>query len=216
VPRRPTPRGPLSATVLSALQQPPGSLGPTPPVARVDALANDDLQLALHRCYELHYRGLGANADWECDPALLGFRAELEGALVNRLHDRIGPLGDERHGDVRGVGGALVELVAGPAGPSLSSFLVESGTLGQFCESCVHRSAYQLKEADPPHLRHPENGRRGQGGHGRDPTRRVVLTMENHSFDNYFGAHLRGSLSRPRTCDPDPVWIQNWTICGPR
>ena len=58
------------------------ALGPTPPVAVVDALADDDLQLALYLCYELHYRGLaGADADWEWDPALLGFRAELERAL---------------------------------------------------------------------------------------------------------------------------------------
>ena len=146
-PPRPTPRGPLSAAVLLALRQPPGCLGPTPPVAVLDALSDDDLQLALYLCYELHYRGLaGADADWEWDPALLGFRAELERAFLQRLHDEIGPVRRAPLGDVRG---ALSELIAGETGPSLSTFLLESGTLVQLQEFCVHRSAYQLKEADP-------------------------------------------------------------------
>ena len=146
-PPRPTPRGPLSAAVLLALRQPPGCLGPTLPVAVVDALADDDLQLALYLCYELHYRGLaGTDADWEWDPALLGFRAELERAFLQRLRDEIGPVRRVPLGDVRG---ALSELIAGESGPSLSSFLLESGTLVQLQEFCMHRSAYQLKEADP-------------------------------------------------------------------
>jgi hypothetical protein len=144
---RPAPRGPLSAAVLLALRQPPGCLGPTPPVAVLDALSDDDLQLALYLCYELHYRGMaGADADWEWDPALLGFRAEMERAFLRRLHDEIGPVRRAQLGDVRG---ALSELIAGESGPSLSSLLLESGTLVQLQEFCVHRSAYQLKEADP-------------------------------------------------------------------
>jgi Iron-containing redox enzyme len=90
-----------------------------PPVA-VDALSDDDLHLALYCCYELHYRGLaGVDPEWEWDPALLGFRAELEGALLRRLHDEIGPsacLGD--------VGSALDELIAAASGPSLSTFAI--------------------------------------------------------------------------------------------
>jgi hypothetical protein len=116
-------------------------------VVRVDALADDDLQLALYLCYELHYRGLaGADADWEWDPALLGFRAELERAFLQRLHDEIAPV---RRGQLADAQGALSELIAGESGPSLSTFLLESGTLVQLQEFCVHRSAYQLKEADP-------------------------------------------------------------------
>ena len=146
-PRLPTSRGPLSATVLSALRQRPGSLGRTPRLAGVDGLADDDLQLALYCCYELHYRGFaGADADWEWDPALLGFRAELERSFLQRLRDEIGSAPRDLRGDV---GRALVELVAGASGPSLSRFLLESGTVNQFREFCAHRSAYQLKEADP-------------------------------------------------------------------
>jgi hypothetical protein len=144
---RPAPRGPLSALVLSAIRRAPGSLGSTPPIVHVDALADDDLQLALYLCDELHYRGLaGADADWEWDLALLGFRAELERAFLQRLHDEIGPVRRVQCGDVRG---ALSELIDGESGPSLSTFLLESGTLVQLREFCMHRSAYQLKEADP-------------------------------------------------------------------
>jgi len=145
--RRPKARGPLSAAVLSGIQRWPGSLGSMPSVAGVDAMADDDLHLALYLCYELHYRGLaGANADWEWDPALLGFRAELEHAFLGRLRDEVGPAEPVRLGDVRGL---LCELIAGASGPSLSSCLLCSGKLAQMQEFCIHRSAYQLKEADP-------------------------------------------------------------------
>ena len=40
-------------------------------------------------------------------------------------------------------------MIRGTSGPSLSTYLSESGTLEQLREFCVHRSAYQLKEADP-------------------------------------------------------------------
>jgi Iron-containing redox enzyme len=146
-PHRPGDRGPLSAAVLDAFRRTPGSLGQTPPVVRLDALSDDDLHLALYLCYELHYRGLaGADADWEWDPALLGFRAQLESAFLHRLLDEVGPARSVEPGDVRG---ALTDLIADAAGPSLSAFLLESGKLVQVQEFCVHRSAYQLKEADP-------------------------------------------------------------------
>jgi hypothetical protein len=143
----PAARGPLSAAVLSGIRHVPGTFGPTPPVPRVDALTDDDLQLALYLCYELHYRGLiGADPEWEWDPVLLGFRAELERTFLRRLHEEIGPAGREQLRDVRG---ALTELIAGESGPSLSTLLLESGCLVQLQEFCVHRSAYQLKDADP-------------------------------------------------------------------
>jgi hypothetical protein len=43
----------------------------------------------------------------------------------------------------------LEELIRAPSGPSLSAYRLESGTLSQLREFCMHRSAYQLKEADP-------------------------------------------------------------------
>jgi hypothetical protein len=117
------------------------------PSVTVDALSDADLHLALYCCYELHYRGLaGVDPEWEWDPALLGFRGEMERALLERPRDEIGPFADGSPGDV---GSTLDELIASASGPSLSKFILESGSLSQLREFCVHRSAYQLKEADP-------------------------------------------------------------------
>jgi hypothetical protein len=198
---RPTPRGPLSALVLSAILRSPGSLGRTPLVVRVEALTDDDLQLALYLCYELHYRGLaGADANWEWDPALLGFRAQLERAFLQRLHDEIIPVRRAQLGDVRG---ALSELIAGDTGPSLSSFLLESGSLVQLQEFCVHRSAYQLKEADPHTFAIPRLSGEAKAamveiqhdeyGNGWAPGMHSVLfgaTMTALGLDPVYGAYL--------------------------
>jgi hypothetical protein len=144
-PSLPRPRGPLSATVISALQRSPGSLGTTPPVGDIDPMSDDDFGLALYLCYELHYCGAG-KIEWEWDPDLLRFRAELERAFIDRLREEIGQAIPRFSYEV---GTALDELIRGSSGPSLSTYLSESGTLEQLREFCIHRSAYQLKEADP-------------------------------------------------------------------
>jgi hypothetical protein len=144
-PNLPWPRGPLSAAVISAFRRDPGTLGATPPVADVDALTDDDFSLALYLCYEVHYRGITAD-NWEWDVDLLRFRAELERVFEARLRDEVTPVEFPRPFDVTT---ALDETIRSSSGPSLSSFLLETGTLEQFREFCVHRSAYQLKEADP-------------------------------------------------------------------
>jgi hypothetical protein len=144
-PLLPWPRGPLSASVIAALQRQPGTLGVTPPISEIDALNDDDFALALYLCYELHYRA-GTDAGWEWDLDLLKFRAELEHVFEDRLRDEVLDLRSRLPVDVISV---LEELITTPSGPSLSTFLLESGTLDQLREFCIHRSAYQLKEADP-------------------------------------------------------------------
>jgi hypothetical protein len=86
------------------------------------------------------------DADWEWDPGLLKFRAKLERNFEDRLRDGVGP---EKFTFPLEVVPALDELLRASSGPSLSGYLLESGTLDQLRELCVHRSAYQLKEADP-------------------------------------------------------------------
>ncbi|HVB51148.1 MAG TPA: iron-containing redox enzyme family protein [Acidimicrobiales bacterium] len=144
-PLLPWPRGPLSSAVISALQRQPGTLGATPEVSGVDALSDDDFELALYLCYEVHYRGL-ADADWEWDPGLLRFRAELEKVFEGQLRDHLGSTSPLYPHEVVP---ALDELITASCDPSLSMYLGASGTLEQLREFCVHRSAYQLKEADP-------------------------------------------------------------------
>jgi heme oxygenase-like protein len=144
-PLLPWARGPLSATVISAFRREPGTLGATPPVSDVDALSDDDFSLALYLCYEVHYHGMTV-ANWEWDADLLRFRAELEKVFEDRLRDEIAPVTFHFPFEVTT---ALDETIQSSSGPSLSNHFLESGTLDQFREFCVHRSAYQLKEADP-------------------------------------------------------------------
>ncbi len=144
-PQLPLPRGPLSAAVLSAFRREPGTLGATPRVVGVDALSDDDFSLALYLCYEVHYRGMTV-ANWEWDSDLLRFRAELEKVFEDRLRDEVAPLEFQFPFEVAT---ALDETIGSFSGPSLPNHFLKTGTLDQFREFCVHRSAYQLKEADP-------------------------------------------------------------------
>ena len=130
---------------MAALQRQPGTLGVTPPVSEIDALNDDDFTLALHLCYELHYRA-GTDAGWEWDLDLLKFRAELERVFEDRLRDEVVDIKTRFPIEVVSV---LEELIRAPSGPSLSAYLLEPGTLDQLREFCMHRSAHQLKEADP-------------------------------------------------------------------
>jgi hypothetical protein len=111
-----------------------------------DPLHDDDLQLALYLCYELHYRSFaGVPDDLEWCPAVLTFRGGLERAFLARLDEECGtPLPDDP--DVESEVAALVETTGGP---SLSVFMRDDGALVHMREFAMHRSAYQRKEADP-------------------------------------------------------------------
>jgi hypothetical protein len=118
-----------------------------PPIDHLDALTDDDLHLALYCCYELHYRGFsGVDPEWEWSPPLLVVRRALERAFEARLTEEVGPVDVPAPSDVAA---ALWEVVAAGGGRSLSSYMAETGSLEEMREFCVHRSAYQLKEADP-------------------------------------------------------------------
>ncbi|HVM06800.1 MAG TPA: iron-containing redox enzyme family protein [Acidimicrobiales bacterium] len=146
-PPLPAPRGPLSAHLLDHLARRPGPLALPPPVpAEADVLADDDLQLALYCCYELHYRSFdGVDERWEWEPSLLALRRALEGAMEDALRVAVGPV-PVPGGDVAQ---ALADVIGRPGGPSLSRWVLDRGNLAHLREFAVHRSAYQLKEADP-------------------------------------------------------------------
>jgi hypothetical protein len=118
------------------------------PVSPDSPLADEDLQLALYACYELHYRGFdGVDDRWEWDPVLLSLRKALEGPFEAALHAAVGyvpTLVAPEESDI-----ALRRILESDDGPSLSQFLAREGTRDQMLEFMVHRSAYQLKEADP-------------------------------------------------------------------
>src|SRR4051794_20051651 len=143
-PELPPARGPLSELVLAHLRgRPPCAL--TVPPAEDDPLNGDDSSLALYLCYELHYRGFaGVPESMEWDPALLAVRAQLEHRFECRLRDA--GCTTAHRGDIEE---EIARTIDEASGPSLSTYMMESGTLDEFREFAVHRSAYQLKEADP-------------------------------------------------------------------
>ncbi|MFG3370390.1 iron-containing redox enzyme family protein [Streptomyces sp. NPDC048156] len=137
----PAPRGPLSARVISALQD-----------RGLDVIAHDDadpygedLQLALYVLYELHYQGFrGVAAEWEWDPQLLALRSALEHRFLGALRADVSVRADAER--------TLAELLVEPVGhddASVSNHLQRDGELWQFREYAVVRSLYHLKEADP-------------------------------------------------------------------
>lgn len=105
-----------------------------------------DVQLALHICYELSYRGFaGVDAGWEWDADLIGLRSRLEKVFLDHLRRCVGkvhavPADRELHGLAIGTDGD---------GAALGRFLQSYGTWQQFREYFVHRSIYRLKDADP-------------------------------------------------------------------
>jgi len=144
----PAPRGPLSERLFEALEGPPNEgLEPPEPIDPADPIADEDLQLALYLAYEIHYTGIrGVDEAWEWAPSLLAFRAGLERPFEAAVAELVEPAAEE---ELASVGAALQAIVAEDPGPPLSRYLETQGTQEQVLEHVVHRSAYQLKEADP-------------------------------------------------------------------
>jgi hypothetical protein len=150
VPVLPDSRGPLSAVLLHELR---GAAHRLPPIVLPDTsdpLADEDVQLALYVLYELHYRGFdGVDERWEWEPSLLALRSVLEDIFEGGLFYAIGPPDDDARIAPEDMDVALRGVADAKDAPSLSEHLEREGTRDQFREFAIHRSAYQLKEADP-------------------------------------------------------------------
>ncbi|MEC5189859.1 MULTISPECIES: iron-containing redox enzyme family protein [unclassified Arthrobacter] len=161
----PEPRGPISAGVLALLAQEPG---PDPAglaalhavvvrrMSVIEDLIDDDVQLALFCLYELHYGGLdGVDERWEWHPGLIGLRHLLEEpfeawlrAIASAVTDSVVrpeplPPGSDA------TAALLFDLAAREGGPSVSRHVAKKATAEQLREFLIHKSMYQLKEADP-------------------------------------------------------------------
>ncbi|HEU4978028.1 MAG TPA: iron-containing redox enzyme family protein [Solirubrobacteraceae bacterium] len=201
--RLPEPRGDVSALLLAGLARAPHELPPLAAPAVSDPIGDEDLQLALYLCYELHYRGLpGADARWEWEPSLLTLRARLEERFEHGLHAIAGPPAVERLAPEE-MDLALRAVAEADDAPSLSRYLERHGTVAQVLEFVVHRSAYQLKEADPhswaiPRLHGPPKAalveiqadEYGGGRPERVHARLFADTMDALGLDSAYGAHL--------------------------
>ncbi len=144
-PPLPRARGPISDGLLAALVGSPVDL-PTLTVGDVDPLVDDDLQLALYVCYELHYRGFaGVDERWEWNPSLLGLRHRLEAVFEAALRERFPYEAPTDPGDMT----AILLQIANQPGPSVSKYLKDRASEAEFREFLIHKSHFQLKEFDP-------------------------------------------------------------------
>ena len=199
-PALPAPRGPISATVIERMGRPVHRWARLPSVDG-DPLSGDDFHLALYVLYELHYRGFaGVDDAWEWEPSLLAARRELEAAFEAALRERVeGRTPEPRR---RGMADQLAELLVGD-GPSLSAHMETQGTLEQMAEFAVHRSAYQLKEADPHTWAIPrlaggpksamveiQADEYGGGVPGQSHAELFAATMAGLGLDPTYGAYL--------------------------
>lgn len=163
--RIPESRGPLSNALFALLAQAPAEAGTgldrlyhlaaRQVAGTSDIIGDEDIQLALFCLYELHYSGLaGVSDNWEWEPALILVRqlveAPFEAALRAAAHQAAadfelpaGALTSDQVADV------LFGLAATDTGPSVSRYVARKAGLDQLREFLIHKSMYQLKEADP-------------------------------------------------------------------
>ena len=197
----PQARGPLTALLAEHLPDPAGEFPAAPQLEPLDPLASDDLQLALFICHELHYGGVEGISDaWEWRPSLVAFGSALERAMLDRLLDEPG-----YHGQCRPeqLPEEIFALSSAESGPSLSRYLEGRAGNEEFREFVQHRSAYQLKEADPhtfgiPRVRGAAKAAMveiqadeyGGGDPERMHSRLFARTMEAFGLDSSYGFYV--------------------------
>ncbi len=206
--RAPSPRGPISEAVVGALRGDRAldvrAVRSAVEHTRSDVLADDDLQLALWVCYELHYAGFDdVDERWEWDPGLLAVRGDIEAPFEAELRRRTRDRVDEALADPGDVAERLFALAGRDDGPSLAAFLQRRASGEQFLETVVHRSLYQLKEADPhtwaiPRLGGPpkvalvelQYDEYGAGRPHRQHAHLFALGMAACGLDSSYGAYV--------------------------
>lgn len=208
-PALPAARGSISTLLFERLVHPPHRFGllslpllSFPARFAGPVLADEDVQLALFVCYELHHRGFeGVDERWEWNPSLLEVREILEARFEEGLARAVPCPPTQRPEHMRQ---ALTELVAAAVdGPDLPGFLQRQADLAQFREFVAHRSIRHLKEADPYTWAIPRLSGRPKaalveiqageygGGHAeRMHSELFRTTMRRLGMDDSYGAHL--------------------------
>jgi len=165
-----------------------------------DPFVDDDLQLALYLCYELHYAGIvGVDDRMEWSPVVLMLRAALENRFEAALTSVVPFAGESPES----VGAEIQRLVREDDGPALSRYAEKEASREQLLEHVVHRSAYQLKEADPHSWAIPRltggvkaalvEIQSDEYGGGRPERMHSVLfadTMQTLGLDERYGAYV--------------------------
>lgn len=195
-PSLPRPRGALTRALFDNWLngRPMGSAR----LAGIDALTDDDLHLALWSCYQLHYGGFdGVDDQLEWDPLTLAFRGILERAFEHALRS------EHRAADLPRDPITALRVVAAWSGPQLAAVVERSRDRLRIAEVAIHRSAYQLKEADPhtwaiPRLSGPGRAAMirlqwdeyGQGQPGQSHADLFADALRDLGLDPGFGAYI--------------------------
>lgn len=209
----PQPRGATSAALIDVLGSPVGTnassraalqdLAEAAVGGAPDVLHDEDVQLSLFVLYALFYRGFeGVDDEWEWDPGLLAARGVLESAFALAVDDVVEvPTGVPPTRD--DVAAALFAMTAPSPGPSVARYVAGRATVDQVHELLVHRSVYQLMEADPHTWAVPRlEGRAkaalveiqadeyGGGAPERVHAELFARTMRGAGLDARYGAYL--------------------------
>ena len=196
----PRPRGERSEFLLNELKQAPHTMRSLPPLGD-DPVTGEDTALALYCIYELSFRGFADVSDgWEWEPSLIANRRILEKEFEEALRERTPDAGQPTPHLALA---QLTEMSQGLGGPSLSNYLGVKGSLEQFREFAIHRSAYQLKEADAHTWAIPRLGGRAKAalieiqsdeygfGRARDMHQNLfAVTMSQLGLDPSYGAYI--------------------------
>lgn len=199
-------RGPRSEWVLRAFaggSVPDAPTGPTP-----DPLVDDDLHLALHLLEDLAYRvPAGVDPALAHRPDVAAMRHDLQRRFWDAVVAEAADHDSDRWADLaRSVGPrqAVAAMLDAFDGPSLSSFVERHGTRTQLREFLIHRSAYQLREADPhtygiarlaPGPRKAayveiQFDEYGSGEPGASHAELFARALHHAGLDDRYGAHL--------------------------
>lgn len=212
--RVPSPRGPLSADVLSLLAQPVEGAGMALVQAETsvqaalaestDIIHDGDVQLTLFCLNALHYGGIAEVSDrWEWHPGLMRIVSRLEDAFETVLRERVPRPVCPVTPTPDGVAAALFELAANDTSPGLSRYIGSKGTKEQILEFLVQRSLYVLREADPHSWAIPrltggpksalveiQNDEYGAGRLDRMHSVLYADTMRGVGLDDTYGAYV--------------------------
>jgi hypothetical protein len=216
----PTARGPISAGLFRLLAGDPGddpaALGALHDLAAAqlpltdDVIDDGDAQLSLFCLYELHYGGLDGVTDrWEWNPGLIALRQLLEEPFERAVRDAASPYaGKDQPASAAGldsdaVADILFGLAAQDGGPGMSRHVAKKATVEQLREFLIHKSIYQLKEADPHTWAIPRLKGRAKAalveiqadeyGGGRPDLMHSTLfarTMRGLDLDDRYGAYV--------------------------
>jgi hypothetical protein len=171
------------------------SIGWLDDVELTDALTGDDFHLALYVLYELHYRSfVGLDDDLEWEPAVLRARGDLERCFEDAL--RSTARGEQWADDIVA---SLRDLVESSEGPSLSSYMADEGTIDDMREFAIHRSAYQLKEADPHTWALPRL-------HGRTKAAMVAIQFDEYGLGVSAAMHSSLFADTLKALELDPSY----------